>query len=193
MHTPQPHQGHGSLHTSRRRSLQAQVVTLDRIQAGTAVASFHVSHTAKQQRPRFHDSGLLPLDSTRIELEGMRGVLESCWDLSSSNATTPLCLQHPHHHQQQHRQHAQLQRVRRGRGHHVIMHAAPSGAGLPAAQDRTLRQRGSTGSSAESSLLQAASGVLSDQHTHCLEVIMNLWHVCTTQVKTYGSSNARDG
>lgn len=185
MHAPQPHQGPGTLHTSRRRSLQAQVVTLERIQAGTAVASFQVSHSVKQQRPRFHDSGLSPLESTRIELEGMRGVLESCWDLSSSTATTPLGLQQQH---QQHRHHVQLQRVRRDRGHHVIMHAAPQGA-----QDKTPRQRHSRGSSAESSLLQTASSVLSDQHTHCLEVVMNLWHVCTTQVETQGTSVARDG
>jgi hypothetical protein len=185
-----PHQGPGTLHTSRRRSLQAQVVTLEQAGTHTAVAphTFKVSHTVKQQRPRFHESGLLPLDSTRIELEGMRGVLESCWDLSPPTATTPLCLHQQQQHPQQ-RHHAQLQRVRRGRGQHVITHAGPPGAGLPAGQQR--RNRGSSSSSAESSLLQAASTVLSDQHTHWLEVVMNLWHVC--QVETQRSSIARDG
>lgn len=207
MNTPLSGQNKGVLHTSRRR-VQAQVVTLERVQQ-SCPASFNVSHVVKQQHPRFHshDSTLVPLEHIQVEVEGMRGVLESCWDLSApATATThaPVLQQHQHSFSIRH---AQLQRLRRSRGDHTITHAAPGT--VPAQQQqpqqcgRARRSRSSAQSAAAGSLaataaagsttsvdslVQSSSNVLPDQHTHQLQVLMNLWHLHTTHLEDWNSA-----
>jgi hypothetical protein len=198
MNTPLSNQASGGLHTSRRR-VQAQVVTLERVQQSVP-ASFNLSHVVKQQHPRFHshDSTLVPIDYVQVEVEGMRGVLESCWDLSPpATATTKA----PPQQQQQtfNIRHAQLQRLRRSRGDHVITHAAP-GAALSKQRTPQRRVRGRPTSSAQAAPARAvqheqdgsSSSSSTDQHTYRLQVLMELWHLYTTHVDQHSSAVAAE-
>lgn len=198
MNTPLSSQGTGGLHTSRRR-VKAQVVTLERVQQSVP-ASFNLSHVVKQQHPRFHshDSTLVPLKHIQVEVEGMRGVLESCWDVSEPATATTHAPPQQHHQQTFSIRHAQLQRLRRSRGDHMITHAAP-GAALSAQQTPQRRGRGRPKSSAQSAPASAPAPVQDgssnspdDQHTYRLQVLMDLWHLYTTHVDQHSSAAAAE-
>jgi hypothetical protein len=185
MNTPTPHQNSGLIQKSRR-NVHAQVVTLERVQQTCAVP-FNVSRVVKQQHPRFngHDSSLLPLQPFEVEVEGMRGVLESCWDIPApATATTQAPVVQTSSIRQ-----AQLQRLRRNRGERVSVYAASIAAAAAAEQQPKPRSKGDSSrrSSAESAAAVAQHEVLGDrgnglddQRTQQLRVLMNLWHMYTT-------------
>lgn len=193
MNTPTPHQNSGLIQKSRR-NVHAQVVTLERVQQTTPVP-FNVSRVVKQQHPRFRDNGgtLLPLEPFQVEVEGMRGVLESCWDISASATATTT--QAPPLQTTSIRQ-AQLQRFRRNRGEHISARASRNAAsaaeqqpGKPGSTRNSRRTNSSESATAAGQHnVHSAGGSLDDQHTQQLHVVMNLWHVYTTDASFMESS-----
>jgi hypothetical protein len=192
MNTPAPHQNSGLIQKSRR-NVHAQVVTLERVQQ-TCPVPFNVSRVVKQQHPRFngHDSSLLPLEPFQVEVEGMRGVLESCWDIPApATATT----QAPAVQTSSIRQ-AQLQRFKRNRGERICAHVA-SNATAAAEQQPKPRSKGNSSrtSSAESAtavgqhdVLGHRGKALDEQLTQQVQILWNLWHIYTTDA---GFDNSR--
>lgn len=191
MNTPAPHQNSGFIQKSRR-NVHAQVVTLERVQQ-TCPVPFNVSRVVKQQHPRFngHDSSLLPLEPFQVEVEGMRGVLESCWEISAPATAT---IQAPAVQTSSIRQ-AQLQRFKRNRGELICTHAA-SNAAASAEQQPKPRSKGNSSrtSSAESATAAGQHVVLGrrakafdEQHTQQLQILMDLWHIYTTDPGFAGS------
>jgi len=172
------------VHTSRKR-VQAQVVTLERVQQSFPATSFTVSQVVHQQRPRFgNDASLNRLDIKEVEVEGMRGVLESCWDLSATTTTTA-----PPVHQGSSIRHAQMQRLRRTRSEpHGRFYSLGTAPGLQPSLPKSRSSATSSASAQLSPVLQSAAGV-TNQQTHQLHVLMDLWHLFVTHESFHTSQD----
>lgn len=192
MNTPlsQPNQ-QGNALTSRRRHVHTHVVTLERVQQSSTVLphQFNVQEVTKQQHPRFYspDHGLIPLYHLQADLEGMRGLLQSCWEAGGGQAvgqaptTTTTAPPAPSPHK------AQWQRLRRvAAAHlgHISLHTAPA---APSSPEQQGRRRGRSNSSAKSAPPDSSAGsgaaaaadafAFGDQQTYLLRVLMDLWHL----------------
>lgn len=197
MNSPiQGHQSSALSKTPRNRTVQAHVITLERVQQSLS-ASFTVSRLVQQEHPRFTHTAPDDADGNGktppqtgcyqpVEVEGMRGVLESCWDLSAlhhqpSTTTTLVHANQPVRHQ------VQLQRLHRTlSGHSLTGQPTPRLQQLLAGAPQGKRSSNTTTSSSSrtaarsfDAALYAPAGV-QDEQTHQLQVLFDLWHLYTT-------------